>query len=130
MAAGRKTGGKNFIKGNKEGLGRPTIPKEIKKIQNLTTAEVETMVTALLKASEADLKEIKEDKSQPFLKRIIVQILHKTYNTGNMTQLDMILNRVIGKVKEKIEHEITRPSILVRQDGSEVVFTNKKIKDD
>jgi hypothetical protein len=47
-----------------------------------------------------------------------------------MAQLDPLLSRVIGKVKEKIEHEGLRPSILQRVDGTEVVFVNRPIKGD
>lgn len=47
-----------------------------------------------------------------------------------MMQFDLLLNRVIGKVKERFEHEIVKPSILERRDGSQVIFNISTVKKD
>ncbi len=105
--------------------GRPTLPPEIRSLKKLTVKEFEELVSSLMHSSESDLDAIDKDPSTPYIRRIVVQILKNTYKTGNMTQFDLILSRVIGKVKEKVEL-MGKPSILITKDGRQFTFTNKK----
>lgn len=110
--------------------GRPALDPKIKQIKKLTAEEFETMVSALFETTETGLKQLIADQNAPYLKRIVASILKKTFETGSMGQLDMVLSRVIGKVKEKLEHTFVKPSILKRIDGSEIVFTNRPIEEE
>lgn len=131
MAKGNKnpnpaTRFKPGVSGNPNGA--PPLDPKLKHVKKLTLEEFELMAKTLMTASEEELEMIAADKSQPYIKRIVVQILKRAHCDGAVGTLDILLNRVFGKVKDKIEHTIMRPSILVRQDGSEVVFTNAPVK--
>jgi vacuolar-type H+-ATPase subunit E/Vma4 len=119
---------KKGVSGNPK--GRPTYPTGTLEIKRLSAEELMDLVSTLFRASEANLDEIENDPSEPYLNRILVQVLKNAHESGSMAQLDPLLSRVIGKVKEKIEHEGLRPSILQRVDGTEVVFVNRPIKGD
>lgn len=108
--------------------GKPALDPKIKALKKLTAVELEEMINGLLSANEDELNKIDSSASEPYIRRIMVRILQRTYETGSMQQLDMILNRLIGKVKEHIQHTIVQPKILVRRDGSEVVFSQKPAK--
>lgn len=132
MARGKKTGGRDFGPDNPppKSPGAPKLPKEIRDLRKLTVEQVEEIISTLLTANHDTLDEIRKDPNAPFLKRIIVNILYKTFSTGNMGQLDLLLNRVIGKVQEKIRHEVVRPSVLLKRDGTQVVFGMESEKDE
>jgi hypothetical protein len=108
--------------------GKPPLDPKIKELKKLTAVELEEMINGLLSANEEELNNIDASASEPYIRRIMVRILQRTYETGSMQQLDMILNRLIGKVKEHIQHTIVQPKILVRRDGSEIVFAQKPAK--
>jgi len=106
------------------------LPQEVRDLRRLTVDEIELMISTLLTATESEVESVIEDPTAPVIKKIICNVLGKTNETGNMSQFDLLLNRVIGKVKEKIEHNIVKPSILKRRDGTEIVFTVSTLKKD
>jgi hypothetical protein len=123
---------KTYFKKGKSGnpKGRPTVPKEIRDIKKLSADELAEIVSTLFFATDAEIASLINDPDAPKLKKIVASILNKTAESGNATQLDQLLNRVIGKVQDKVTHTITRPSILVRQDGTEVLFTNRPVDEE
>lgn len=128
---GKKTGGKNFIKGQSGNPnGRPALAPELKNMLKLSTQDVEGAINLLLHSSGIELQRVINDPNSSNLMFLMAQAIFKARETGNMGQIDMILSRTIGKVKEKIEHTVLRPSILERVDGREVVFTNTPVKKD
>lgn len=110
--------------------GRPTVPKEIRELKKVTAEGFAEMASTLLYATDEQIVALLKDPGAPMLKKIVARILEKTIETGSMAQMDQLLNRLIGKVQDHVKHTITRPSILVRRDGSEVVFTNKPVSEE
>jgi hypothetical protein len=129
---GKKTGGRNFLPGNKAaaGVGKRWLDPEVKRIKRFTAAELEELITVLLYANDADVKLILNDPLASKIKKIVARALHKADEAGSWSILDSILSRVIGKVKEVVEHQGLKPSILVKTDGSEVEFGLQKVKDE
>lgn len=126
---GKKTGGKNFVKGvSGNPNGRPALAPELKNILKLSAEEVGETINLLLHSSGDELTRVINDPKSSNLMFLMAQAIQKARETGNMGQIDMILSRTVGKVTEKIQHTITRPMILERQDGREVVFTNVPVK--
>lgn len=110
--------------------GRPTVPKEIREFKKLTAQQVEEIVSTLLYATETDIKDLLANPEASQLKRIVASILMATFESGNMTQFDQLLNRVIGKPKETIRHEGVRPVILDYGDGSKEIFTQETTEEE
>lgn len=129
---GVKTGGKDFGPDNPppKSPGAPKLPEAVRDLRKLTVEEVELMISTLLTATESEIEAVKEDPATPVIKKIVCNVLGRTYETGSMGQFDMLLNRVIGKVKEKIEHEIIKPSILEKRDGTQIIFNMVQSKKD
>ncbi len=128
---GKKTGGKNFKPGESGNIaGRPPLDPMVKQLKRFTADQLEELVSSLLTSTEADVARMREDTGAPYIKRIVAKILEQTFEGGSIGALDMVLNRLIGKVKERVDVHTFRPSILVRQDGSEVEFTNSIVKDE
>jgi hypothetical protein len=100
-------------------------------LKKLTVEEIEVMVSTLLYATEDEVEDVKADPNASVFQKIVCAILEKTKETGSMGHLDLLLNRVVGKVKEKFDVEIVKPSILERRDGSQIVFhINSQKKDE
>lgn len=108
--------------------GRPVIPKGSLEIRKLTAEELIEIGTTILRANDAEVERIFSDPNEPYINRIVASILKRTYEQGSSGQFDTMMNRIVGKPKEVVEHLGLKPSILVRQDGSEVHFTNQIIK--
>lgn len=126
-----KHGGRDFKKGESGNPnGRPALPEKVKQLKKFTAAELEELITALLGLTDEERKAVLADPNATTIKKCIASVLTKAGEQGNMSQLDMVLNRVIGKVKEKIEHEGLSPSILIKRDGTEVHFELKKHGDE
>lgn len=129
MARGKKTGGSDFTKGvSGNPNGRPALAPELKNMLKLSAEQVGEAINLLLNGGESQVRGVLADPNSSMLMRLMAKAMVKADESGNMAQIDMILSRTIGKVKEKIEHTIMRPSILVRRDGTEVVFTNQPVK--
>jgi hypothetical protein len=127
----KKTGGKDFKPGQSGNAnGRPKLDPMVKQLKRFTADQLEELVSSLLTSTEADVVAMREDTGAPYIKRIMAQILEKTFEGGNIGALDMVLNRLIGKVKERVDVHTFKPSILERRDGTQVEFTNKQIKED
>jgi hypothetical protein len=109
--------------------GRPTLPKEIRNLKKFSTKELEDLITVLFQADDVEIQAIINDPTAPRIKKIMAQVLEKAMETGNMNQVDMVLNRIVGKVKEKVEL-LGKPSILVTTDGKQFKFGHAKSEDE
>lgn len=130
MAAGRKTGGKDFSPGQPSANpeGRPAVAPELRALKKLSAKELEDSISFVMNASYGEVLATAEDVTRPMYLQTIAKILVKAYQAADMLVFDKLLDRCIGKVKEKIEHEIRRPSILVKKDGTEYEFTTLPVK--
>jgi hypothetical protein len=103
MAKGKKTGGKNFAPGNKLGKGAGHHNADLKKIRKLTHEQVAEMGSVLLDGTDGALLAIQENPESSTLKKWIASIITIGIERGDSRALDVLLDRLIGKVKEEIE---------------------------
>lgn len=105
MAIGKKTGGKDFVKGNvPKSPGRPPLSPEAKKLRKLTTEEFVKRVNKYLHMSKNKLRAGITNGNIQVLDLCIRSSLVKCIEKGDYSTLEKMLDRIIGKVAMKLEH--------------------------
>lgn len=100
------------VSGNLEG-GRKHNP-EIKAIKRLTEAEMIEVGSLVLKGNIRELQLVLKDPTSSVLKCMMAGVAIKTIQKGDPHALDVLLNRLIGKVKERVEVTgIDAPKVIV-----------------
>jgi hypothetical protein len=123
MAKGRKTGGRNFKAGQSGNpKGKPRVPADVREARRLTTNEMILIFNKLIYMTEAQLRAHWENPNTSKFEKIMCKILNQAEASGDHYRMDFILNRLIGKVTEKVKHELPRPTIIKRSDGSELIL--------
>jgi hypothetical protein len=101
LGKGKKTGGRDFKKGQS---GNPSggvkLPAEIRDIRKLSVEEYKRVVESLLNSSELTLQTTDLDPTAPYLERIVAKCLKRIYESGSIYSLDILLNRLIGRVPD------------------------------
>lgn len=99
MAKGRKTGGRDFQKGNKHG-GRPQLPDEIKSITRDTKPQV---IAAYWKIS--NLTPAQADKYKPtnYIESGILKTLKEFARTGKTDNIRHLWAECHGKPRESVD---------------------------
>lgn len=104
MAKGKKTGGRDFKpghSGNRRGAAAHNA--EVKRIRRMTHEEVAEIGSLILDGNLEKLMEVKVDRQASVLKIWMASVVVKSINKGDAHALDVLLNRITGKVKENIE---------------------------
>lgn len=61
---------------------------------------------------EADAIKLLEDANTPLFHKVIIKIFLEALEVGCEKKADFIMNRIIGKVTDKVEHSGMRPIII------------------
>lgn len=126
MAHGRKTGGRNFQKGQ-SGNPKGMNSKGITEARKLNKALVTELLNKFINMPTCDLvdfvrRNTKEQGSDPTIETLVASILIKAINEGDQARLNFILDRLIGKVTDKVEHSLPVPTIVRRFESKENVM--------
>ena len=126
MAHGRKTGGRNFQKGQ-SGNPKGMNSKAITEARKLNKALVTELLNKFINMPTCDLvdfvrRNTKEQGSDPTIETLVASILIKAINEGDQARLNFILDRLIGKVTDKVEHSLPVPTIVRRFESKENVM--------
>lgn len=104
MAKGKKTGGKNFQKGQVSNpLGGGAITPQVRAIRKITMEHIEEVGEIILDGNLTKLSELAKDPSTSVLKVWIAKAAAEGIRKGDLSSLEMILNRMIGKVRDKVD---------------------------
>ena len=110
MAKVKKTGGNNFKPGNRLGNGRPQIPEDLKEIKNLEKDVFKKTISKFLDMDVENLKEfldqIKTQKVKVF-DAYIASMIAKGMQTQDISIMEWLATRSVGKVKDEVDHNIT-----------------------
>lgn len=115
MAIGKKTGGRNFAKGqvsNPKGAG--AVSPQVRAIRKITLEHIEEVADLILDGNLEKLKALASSPETSVLKVWIAKAAATGIQKGDLHSLDAILNRVLGKPKER--HEVTG------KDGEDIGF--------
>lgn len=104
MAKGKKTGGRDWVKGQVPNpIGARAHDPQKKALRKLTHAQVAEVASLILDGDIDALNEVVKDKTSTPLKIWLASVAMKGIQKGDMATLSMLLDRVVGKVKEKVD---------------------------
>lgn len=96
-------GGKKFVKGQVANpLGGGAHNQDVKQLRKLTADELEQVISLVVHGKLDELQAIARDKDANVLKIWIASIAVKAIQKGDPTALNALLDRVIGKVKDRV----------------------------
>lgn len=105
IAKGRKTGGRDFAPGNNANpKGGGAISPETRAIRKVTLEHIEEVADLILDGNIEGLQALARDPKTSVLKVWLAKAAAEGIKRGDLHSLDSILNRVIGKPKERFEH--------------------------
>lgn len=90
-------------------------------VKLLTKQELVQVANIILRKDLAAIKEYSKTPGVSVLQLMVASVAAKIIREGNMDALDKLLNRLIGKVKDEVEHSgsITNPAqVIVTMPGN------------
>lgn len=126
MPKGKKVGGRDFKPGQSGNPnGRPKLPTDVKEARKLNKSAIEILLNKYLYMPFQELKSTIESQTLSAADMFIATVIYKGITKGDHYRLDFLLNRLIGKVTEKMEVQMPTPMIIRRPSGEEVELTSK-----
>lgn len=130
MAIGKKSGGKSFAPGHPGGPGRPPDPPALREAKRLGKLEFEGLATKYLRMSRDDLDRALANKQLSGIEGLIVSILVQGVDAGDQARAEWFLNRLLGKVTDKVEVKTPAPFVIARASGESLVLGSAPPKDE
>lgn len=84
--------------------GKPPDTPEMKAVKQLTKAQLAEIGTFIITGDRDALQGIMERDDETILRKMVASVCLKVIAKGDMAALDVLLNRLVGKVKDEIEH--------------------------
>lgn len=81
--------------------GNYKYPPGFKLLKNLTRAELVDVASVLLKGDMEGVRKAMNDPRSPPLIAALASVMVKIHERGDMHALDLLLNRIIGKVRDE-----------------------------
>lgn len=92
-----KPGENGFIK---------TVPQDLRQARKLTKVEIEIILNKYLYLPIGDLMAATQDPMLPTIEALVVSVLIAAIKKGDHDKLNFVLDRLVGKVKENVDHTI------------------------
>ncbi len=102
-------------------LGAAIHSPELRKVRQLTKAELAEVGNLVLKNDYDAILELNESPTASVLQRMLAAIAIKVIEKGDMSAFDILLNRMIGKVKDEVNltHNLPQVTVLIPSNGRE-----------
>lgn len=112
--------------------GRPKMPDDVRSAKIETKITIARLLNEYLAITLDELQARLRDPKTPNLELMVGKIVAETIKTGDNTRLNFILDRMIGKVTDKVEHAFPKPTVikLLGDEGSLVLGSEKIDEDD
>lgn len=101
--------------------GRVKMPTEVKEAKRMTQESAITMFNLLAHATKEELSAIIKDPTTNVMTLALAQVLIKGIQNGDQARVNFIFDRMLGKVKEQVEHS-------TGSDGFNVTVTDYTVK--
>lgn len=118
MAKGKKTGGKNIQPGQVlNPIGANAHNPVTKALRKLTQEKLEEIADLILDGNRGSLTAIVASHEESSLRVAYAKAALNAMSRGDLSQIEIILNRLLGKVKDKVEHSgsVSLEELVVRQ---------------
>lgn len=101
MAKGKKTGGKNFPKGQSGNpAGRPALPADVKALRTLNQVGFVRMANRMLAYKDHEIQMVINDPDASQIEKALAQQV-KSARTGALWSLEFLLQRLIGRAPDQ-----------------------------
>lgn len=118
---GKKTGGRDFKPGQSGNPnGRPKIPSDIRELRKINQSSVEVLLNKYLHMKFPELKQMIEAQDAEASDMLVATVIYKGITKGDHYRLNFLLDRLIGKVTDKVEVKLPVPTIIERPNGMRV----------
>lgn len=102
MATGTKTGGRDFLPGNKFGKGQVPLSKEVKAIRKVHKETLLILLDKYITLNRDQLDEILDDRKAPALDIIVISAIQAAIEKQDSRSRDFLIERLCGKVDTNI----------------------------
>jgi hypothetical protein len=112
--------------------GRPKIPEDLKKARKLNQIEVGRIINRFMNQSVEFIKNEMEDENTSALEAMIGKIIIEAHKHGDYSRVNFLFDRMIGKVTEKVEHTMPKPTVikLIGEDAAVILGSSKGDEDE
>jgi len=100
--------------------GRPRIRDNLKEVKLLSKTEMRRLIQKIVDMTPEELEVISKDKTVPALEMMLASVAYEAIRKGDQAKINFLLERTIGKVAERHEHEVTNVTYEteVKEDGT------------
>jgi hypothetical protein len=98
MAKGKKTGGRDWLPGERGGPGRPPVDKKIRELKKINREFVEQSFSRFFSMDQPQIEAMLEAKTCNVFEATLAAIFLKAIKEGDPSRLNFLLERVVGKV--------------------------------
>ncbi len=100
--------------------GRPPLEPAVREANKLTKSQILEVIARMMVARQGDCERIMNDPNSPMFHKAVASIFHIAVTEACEKKLDFILNRLIGKITDKIEVDHKKPVIIRYAEGDAV----------
>jgi hypothetical protein len=104
--------------------GKPKRDPDVIAATKLTRENVERAISKYLKCSYEDLKKLIAEKKGQNVELIIARIIEKAISSADYQGMNFLLDRLIGKVKDKVEVTKHEPVIIEMKSGDQIYMNS------
>lgn len=104
MARGKKTGGRDFTPGHKGYSGRPN--HKVTEARRLNKERVLELLNEFSEKPFSELPSLIKNENTKSIEALVASVFYHGVKSGDHARLNFLLDRLIGKVKEEVDHTV------------------------
>jgi len=86
--------------------GRPRIRDNLKEVKLMSKTEMRRLIQKIVDMTPQELIHLSKNMEVPALEMMLASVAVKAIQSGDQSKINFLLERTIGKVAEKHEHEM------------------------
>lgn len=109
--------------------GPAFLAPDLREVKKLTKREAIESLTRCVRMTPDRMKEHMMDPNISMLELAVCRLLVKAAEHGDDRRINFLLDRIIGKVTDKVEHSLPKPTV-VKMFGEDAVTVIGRVKDE